>query len=89
MNGLVRRVADGAYRISLGCLLGLALEAFSLASQVHSCLHIARSMVGQNKKFCMHARHRVGVIFQAGLQKHIVHLCGCTYVLTYLVLPKV
>ncbi len=32
MNGLVRRVADGAYRVRLGCLLGLALKTFSLAS---------------------------------------------------------
>ncbi len=47
VNRLVRRVADGAYRIRLGCLLGLALKTFSLASQVHSCLHHAQSLVGQ------------------------------------------
>lgn len=47
MNGLVRRVADGAYRVRLGCLLGLALKTFSLASQVHSCLQHAQPLVSQ------------------------------------------
>ena len=42
MDRLVWCVADGTHRVGFGSLLGAALKALGLASNVHCCLHACK-----------------------------------------------
>lgn len=43
VDRLVRCVADGTHWVGLGSLLGSALKALGLASNVHRCLHACKA----------------------------------------------